>query len=155
MTRKTLPVLLPKDGFTKHGQEYSNFAYIDPVGIVTAAMKRLADIQFDTFVCRGLSGVLVAPLLARAMSKNFLIVRKPDEKSHSVSRVEGTFGEKWIFVDDFIGSGATFNACEQAVDALRTKTTFVGTYQYQTDPVEERFRREGAAACGLFKSERP
>lgn len=133
MSALTIELNTPAIQGTSHGMEYSRIAYTDPAGIVTAAMRNLAGVQFDTFVCRGISGILVAPLLARAMSKNFLIVRKPDESCHSCSRVEGTFGHRWIFVDDFIASGNTARKCREAVhewvingrDAIH-----VGTYEY-------------------------
>lgn len=133
MSALTIELNPPQGEGVKHGMQYSNWAYTDPAGIVTAAMRNLAGIQFDTFVCRGLSGILVAPLLARAMSKHFLIVRKLTEPSHSSCEVEGTFGHNWVFVDDFVSCGNTRRACYEAVQRMQGGSgTFVGTYEYQT-----------------------
>lgn len=129
----TAPLNPPELITSHHGQQYSDWAYNDPAGIITAAYKNLRGVEFDTFVCRGISGILVAPLLARAMSRNFLIVRKPKEGSHSSSAIEGTFGHKWVFLDDFIAKGSTFMACREAVGRyVQVPHQLVGAYCYQT-----------------------
>lgn len=131
MSTLTIELNAPASQGIEHGMQYSKIAYTDPAGIVTGAMRNLAGVQFDTFVCRGISGILVAPLLARAMSKHFLIVRKADELSHSYCKVEGTFGHYWIFVDDFISSGETRRKCQEAVrEMVCGPGVFVGTYEY-------------------------
>jgi hypoxanthine phosphoribosyltransferase len=72
--------------------------------------------DFDTMVGTGLSGALVVPTLARATKKLFAIVRKDDDLlSHHETKVEGTIGERWIFVDDFVSSGATLRRVVQAI----------------------------------------
>jgi len=132
----TVPLNPPAVVGSRHGQQYSDWAYNDPAGIVTAAYRNLQGVEFDTFVARGLSGILVAPLLARAMSRNFLIVRKPNEGSHSSCAIEGTFGRKWIFLDDFIAGGATFRACREAVEKhALVPHELIGAYCYQTSPL--------------------
>lgn len=129
------PLNPPELVVSSHGQQYSDWAYNDPAGIITSAYRNLQGIEFDTFVCRGISGILVAPLLARAMSRNFLIVRKPNEYSHSWSEVEGTFGHRWVFLDDFISGGTTFHACRDAVERYVTVPhSLVGVYLYQMMP---------------------
>lgn len=135
ITMNSAPLNPPELVVSRHGQEYSDWAYNDPAGIITSAYRNLQGVEFDTFVARGLSGALVAPLLARAMSRNFLIVRKDNDGSHSMSRVEGTFGRKWVFLDDFIAGGGTFLACRMAVDAyVQGERELVGAYCYQTPP---------------------
>jgi hypothetical protein len=153
------PLNPPEMVVSRHGQQYSDWAYTDPAGIITAAYRNLQGIEFDTFVARGLSGILVAPLLARAMSRNFLIVRKPNENSHSWSIIEGTFGRKWIFLDDFTSSGETFRACRDAIDSFVTVPhELVGAYEYHTAPagwyeVDANARPERSASVwGKFSS---
>jgi hypothetical protein len=154
----TAPLNPPERVVSRHGQEYSDWAYNDPAGIITAAYRNLQGVEFDTFVCRGLSGVLVAPLLARAMSRNFLIVRKTNEGSNSGSQIEGTFGHRWIFLDDFIACGGTFRACQEAVDLyVKEPHELVGAYQYQMPPwgyaPEVRpYPEKSAANWGRFRS---
>jgi len=136
----SVPLNAPELVTSTHGQQYSDWAYNDPAGIVTSAYRNLQGVEFDTFVARGLSGTLVAPLLARAMSRNFLIVRKPGENSHSSSAIEGTFGRKWIFLDDFISGGGTFCACREAIRlGVNVPNELIGAYCYQTPPHDERY----------------
>lgn len=113
--------------------------------IVRQARKHLNPDRFDTLVGRGISGALVVPILAHALKKNFVIVRKPDDGSHSEFGIEGTLGSRWIFVDDLIDSGATFRATKVAINEMaengdswdwrigrwsKFKTKFVGAYLY-------------------------
>ncbi len=93
---------------TKHGCDYLCKAFSNPAALVSDAMRHLDGVQFDTFVGRGLSGALVAPLLARAMSKHFAIVRKEcTEGDHSNRLVEWYLGHSWVFIDDLISTGST------------------------------------------------
>jgi hypothetical protein len=80
---------------------------------------------------------------------------------------EGTFGHRWIFLDDFIAGGGTFRACQEAVDLyVYVPHELVGAYQYHTPPWDYapevrpypekcaaswgRFRPWDQAAKGLF-----
>jgi hypothetical protein len=78
--------------------------------LVDAAKHALNGVRFDTFVGTGLSGTLSAPVLARAMRKNFVIVRKDSDQTHDVERVLGNMGERFVIVDDLIASGDTWRA---------------------------------------------
>jgi orotate phosphoribosyltransferase len=109
-----------------------NLAFNDPITMLTQAMRGLEGIQFDTLVGRGISGCMAAPIIARAMSKNFLIVRKENDGSHSGSAAEGSIGSRWIFVDDCISSGNTQRACMAVVERLAPKAVYVGAWLYQT-----------------------
>lgn len=119
----------------------------DPSALVRWAEAELRYVDFDTMVGTGLSGTLVVPLLARALGKHFAIIRKPDERSHSRGQIyHGTIGRRWIFVDDFISTGATRGrvilAVEQAyhhetvysmnVDSPKpVRPVYVGDFTYQ------------------------
>jgi adenine/guanine phosphoribosyltransferase-like PRPP-binding protein len=120
----------PNEG-SKHGGQYFDKALGDPAILITDAMQILRHIEFDSFVGTGLSGTLVAPVLARAMGRHFLIVRKDNDGSHSSSKCEGTLGNRWVFVDDFICSGDTYKRCRAAIAGLRVSSTCVGAYTYQ------------------------
>lgn len=126
---------------------------IDDIGqLLEDAREVLEDIEFDTLVATGLSGTVVAPILAHELGVNFFIVRKPDDLStHSYKRAVGHIGRRWVFLDDFIDTGRTLtrvrkqvaevvaNEAEWAYDEaqntmveLPTWTTgFVGVYEYQ------------------------
>lgn len=75
-------------------------------------------IKFDTLVGTGMSGALIVPNLARILKCNWFIVRKPSEKAHSSNIGEGTLGQRWLFVDDLIDMGETFNRVAEAIDDL-------------------------------------
>jgi hypoxanthine phosphoribosyltransferase len=109
---------------------------LKPHGVVEKARADgLGAQDFDTMVGTGLSGALVIPTLAEAFGKEWAIVRKTDERAHSSSRIEGSIGERWIFVDDLVSSGSTFRRVQKAVveecQYWQYTTTFVGMYTYQ------------------------
>lgn len=87
------------------------------------SMEKRNDIQFDAIAARGLSGFLFAPIVAMALNKTLLVVRK-GEKCHSGRTVEGDYGARnYIVIDDFISSGntvsATVNEIAEAVPLAR------------------------------------
>lgn len=118
-------------------------AFDDTASLVRNAESRLYGVDFDTMIGTGLSGALVIPVLARAMGKKFAIVRKPFDSAHSRNVFEGEIGHRWIFVDDFIASGATRarvrKAIEEYVNRYNTwnsdnfHTEYIGTYTYEDD----------------------
>jgi adenine/guanine phosphoribosyltransferase-like PRPP-binding protein len=101
--------------------------------------------DFDTIVGVGLSGALVVPTIARALGLKWAIVRKRDG-SHSSNLIEGEIGQRWLFVDDFVASGATLAYAQEIVRktfeaANRQRSSYapyldamyVGTYEYHFD----------------------
>lgn len=71
---------------------------------------------FDTVAFRGMSGALVAPLVAAKMKKHLIMVRKPGDGSHSQYTVEGNINSQaYIIIDDFISTG---NTCRAIIDAI-------------------------------------
>jgi len=95
--------------------------------------------RFDTMVCRGMSGNLVVPIMARTMRKNYLAIRKLGENSHDDGRCVGKLGARWIFVDDFIDSGKTFREAYGSMKKIVAYATlkeeppfseFVGVFLY-------------------------
>lgn len=105
-----------------------------PRAILASARSALANVDYDTLVGTGLSGALVLPLLGLELGKHILIVRKPGERGHSASQVEGTLGHRWVFVDDFINTGATMRRVKDAVDVIARSMNFtadlVGSFLY-------------------------
>lgn len=91
-------------------------------------------VKYDTLVGIGLSGSLIVPRIADALDKNWLIVRK-DDNSHSYYRAEGVLGKRWIFVDDFIHTGATaiyvLDQIRQECKIRKFRSYCVGAYSYQ------------------------
>ncbi|WP_158881951.1 hypothetical protein [Amycolatopsis anabasis] len=104
--------------------------------LISNARRALGGVDFDTMIGTGLSGSLVVPVIARALGKHWAIVRKPNDGSHSNKPLEGTVGDRWVFVDDFVESGATRNrvidVIEDAQEHYRFETEHVGSYLYST-----------------------
>jgi adenine/guanine phosphoribosyltransferase-like PRPP-binding protein len=105
----------------------------EPDLVVATFLERTRDEDFDTIIGTGLSGSLVAPLLARARGCAFAIVRK-ERSPHSASLIEGRFGQRWIFADDLVASGETKY---RVLDAMAEwqfgndwNMDYVGTYLY-------------------------
>lgn len=120
----------------RQGAGYFDQVYY-PETLIASAKRAIGDWDFDTMVGTGLSGALAIPMLAHALDKHWAIVRKPNEISHSGAVIEGRLGEKWIFVDDFIASGRTFDRVyktiqKQAIEHDWT-TTYSGAYMYNHD----------------------
>jgi len=97
-----------------------------------------AGLGYDTIACRGVSGLLVAPLLARLAKKHLVVSRKDNDDSHHGARLDGRIGDKILIVDDFISSGETVGATIRAIIkecAKKSKTydvnNFVGFYSYR------------------------
>ncbi len=104
--------------------------------IVKTAKNELDGVEFEAFVGMGLSGSIMAPLLAFVMGKRFAIVRKKDHaRSHSATPhgIESGMREhdRWLFCDDFISSGATRLTVIERINAHHVgEVAYVGDYLY-------------------------
>lgn len=126
---------------------YCPHAFESQAAIVRRAKAALADApEFDTVVGTGLSGTLVVPVLGRGLRKRWAIIRKANDGSHAHSRLEGQLGDRWLFVDDFIATGATLKRTCDAVNEIvaqhnadvpwcesfvETHPNLVGAYLYE------------------------
>ena len=107
--------------------------------VIETAKERLTDVDFDTMVGTGFSGGVIIPALALAMGKKFVLIRKDtDDSHHGKGRLLGELGQRWIFVDDFVSSGATrtrvIEKMNNAVNGFgeRVKSEMIGQYMYAT-----------------------
>ncbi len=75
--------------------------------IIQSFARMANEVNFDTLVVTGVSGLLVGPLLAHLYDKQLLVVRKPGDERHSNYEVEGFKGQRLVFVDDLIDAGKT------------------------------------------------
>lgn len=98
---------------TQHSCYHTNWAK-SPKALQQLARKvtkeiREKGVEFDAIACRGVSGIVVSSAVASRLAKQLIVVRKPDEKSHSECEVEGRpYGDfKYIVIDDFICTGKT------------------------------------------------
>lgn len=100
--------------------------------IVIKAVCDLRKIQnsFDSIVCCGVSGLLVAPQVAEIINKNLVIVRKPDEKRYSKFFMEGAAPYLYVILDDLLCSGDTLKWIRNTIYEDCPKAKCVGLYCY-------------------------
>lgn len=98
--------------------------------LISLAEFHLKGRHYDTMIGTGMSGSLVVPRLAEALGKHWLLLRKPSENSHTSQLAEGRLGERWIFVDDFVSSGATFRRVRDWASTYAAE--FGGVFQYRS-----------------------
>jgi hypoxanthine phosphoribosyltransferase len=130
------------------GGTYFKSAFDINSDIVRMAELKLKGVEFDTIVGTGVSGSVVVPLIAGHLGKDYAIVRK-ERSPHDSGLVVGNVGHKWIFVDDFVSSGATLTRVKSAMLSLQCgmyvednsawgqtwkevtyPTEYVGTFEY-------------------------
>jgi hypothetical protein len=99
-----------------------------PRKLKNLAKQHLAELDFDTLVGTGLSGTIATADVARYLKKNYLIVRKANDGSHSSMPVEGKLGKKWIFLDDLVSSGRTFCRVWDTVHKISADRNFKSEY---------------------------
>ena len=74
------------------------------------ALIKHSQVQFSTIVFRGMSGALIAPIIAYKMHKQIAVARKTGDGNHSSLALEGHSNFKhYIIIDDFIATGNTIN----------------------------------------------
>src|SRR5215475_1167287 len=110
-------------------------AHDAPEKLAMEAHRVLEGVEYDTLVSAGMSGALVLPILALGLRKNKLLVRKPgDVHRHHDQHItaEGYLGDRWVFVDDGMVTGETFQYVRGEVEHLARKagkiTQFAGAY---------------------------
>lgn len=88
------------------------------------ALIKHTNLQFSTIVFRGMSGSLIAPIIAYKLHKQLAIVRKQGDGNHSGARLEGHVNFKhYIIIDDFIMSGSTIATILSTVQELNPHAT--------------------------------
>jgi adenine/guanine phosphoribosyltransferase-like PRPP-binding protein len=101
--------------------------------IVKDSVKALKHIDFDTVAFRGISGALVAPIVAHKLKKEIALVRKPGQGSHSNHSYEGYLGiERFVIIDDLVCTGETIAATILKIRSQVPGAKFVGVYLYHT-----------------------
>lgn len=111
------------------------------------------DIKFDGFVVRGISGIVIGSILARSLRKDLVIVRSTND-CHSNSMVENYKTNcRYIFLDDFQSSGATFTKvkshCDNYFSSLKNKETSNFNICY---PFDKKFDKKSKIIGKLFYS---
>jgi hypoxanthine phosphoribosyltransferase len=104
---------------------------------VARAVAILRHKQFDAIAIRGNSGAIIGGAIATALNKPIILVRKDkwkEESHHSMMHVEGPLNwsplARYVIVDDFVSSGATFRKIQ---DAIAGRAECVGAYLYRDE----------------------
>jgi adenine/guanine phosphoribosyltransferase-like PRPP-binding protein len=94
-------------------------------------MIKARGLEFDAIACRGVSGLLIAPVVAMRLNKTLIVVRK-GEKTHSGYKVEGDHGAKrYLILDDFIDGGDTVRITIKDIYATNPAARCVGFIAYK------------------------
>lgn len=95
--------------------------------------------DFDAIAFQGLSGALFAPMVAFALDKTLLAVRK-GEDCHSCRQVEGDYAAKrYVILDDFVSCGSTVQRILTEIGDAVPMAHCIGVLEYcyigrNTDP---------------------
>ncbi len=108
---------------------------------IDGACKRLFEIEsnpanrFDAIAFAGMSGAIIAPMVAYKLNKPLIVVRKESDtsisgNSHSSRMVEGCiFARTYLIIDDFIDTGNTIKRIiDQIKVAAENKKYLVPSY---------------------------
>lgn len=98
--------------------------------IVMNTIKGLRDYDYDSIVCCGTSGILVAPQVCEILDKEIVIVRKDHEKRYSPFVIEGILGNRFVFLDDLVCSGGTLRHVIKNIKEEHFYAKCVGVYCY-------------------------
>ena len=80
---------------------------------------------------RGMSGAVIAPIVAHELDLGLIVVRKPNDSSHSENRVEGERHKPYVIVDDFVSTGTTVLAIIEAIEDSGMGQSCLGVILYQ------------------------
>lgn len=125
-------------GKYKHA-DYMNYAVRadDRKKVIEKAVRRLRALikdgcQFDTIAFTGMSGALIAPVIADRLGKPFTLVRKTTHDCHSFCVVEGWVedGMTYIVIDDLVSTGETLNRIHDELCNVCRCPKLVGFYSY-------------------------
>jgi orotate phosphoribosyltransferase len=98
-----------------------------------AIEKHYPQFRFEAIAFRGMSGALIAPMVAEAMNKQLILVRK-GESSHSDHEVEGyriALDTHYIILDDLISSGETVKVIVEKIHEHAPSLKCVGSFEYE------------------------
>ncbi len=87
-------------------------------GVVSHIVEELSRHDFDAIAICGLSGALVAPIVAERMGKTLIVVRK-GETTHSSYPLEGDrAARRYVILDDLIATGKT---CARIMETIESE----------------------------------
>ena len=119
---------------------------IDPRALaktISHTVAILTKYEFDAIAFRGLSGALIAPVVAMQMGKSLIAVRK-GESCHSPNMIEGDVNAlTYVIVDDFVSSGETCRKIAQHIYDVTHKAKCIGICETMyADPDHDEYTGE-------------
>lgn len=100
--------------------------------VMSAALSLAAyRYDYDAIAVTGISGLSVGAPLSLITNKKLVVIRKESETAHSSAHpgmTELKDGDRYIFVDDFISSGATAKRVRSAIEREVPGAKYVGSY---------------------------
>ena len=102
--------------------------------VLLRCVNQLRDQEDDSLAFCGMSGALVAPILANMICKELIMVRIPGTpRCHSRLPVEGYSGSKrYVLVDDLISGGRTCARIINGVRLFAPKAELIGVLLYNS-----------------------
>jgi adenine/guanine phosphoribosyltransferase-like PRPP-binding protein len=91
---------------------------------VKNTIEIIKEMDFDSIICCGCSGALIAPTVAYLLNKQIAFVRKQEGK------IAGTINTKYIIIDDIIESSKTIHKILEAVKKQYPNATCIGICCY-------------------------
>lgn len=103
--------------------------------LVTLCSRLVKRLQPDTVLTRGMSGALIGIPIAQKLKVHYAFVRRTEERSHGYSGIEGPYKlGRIVIIDDFVSSGGTLHAIDQAINNHNDETSsVVGLVLYNQD----------------------
>ena len=128
---------LTKDGKVIQGASHTCKVLNHKVrnGIIIKAVCDLRKIKdsFDSIVCCGISGLMVAPQIAELLDKHIVVIRKAKEKCYSDFPMEGVTPFRYIIIDDLVCSGSTIKHIKNTIYEDTPKAQCIGVYCYMPE----------------------
>lgn len=98
---------------------------------IKQAIEKLDGVDFDTIGIRGVSGLLLGPILAHLMCKELFLVRKEGERSASKEEYEGYLAiKRFIIVDDLVSTYSTAVRIFRAIKRASPRAELAGILLY-------------------------
>lgn len=113
---------------------------------ITLAVKSIRNLTFKSIAFRGVSGALVAPIVAVRLKKGLIVVRRGKAGQHSTYMVEGhrLIGpQKYIIIDDFPSTGYTIKKILKEINENHNRSAkCVGVYFYSLHHILAKMTRK-------------
>lgn len=123
--------------------------------IIRHAVNCLRHHQFDAIAVRGVSGMLIGPIVAYLLRKQLIIVRKPkeEESTHAYQHVECNLTQgTYVVLDDFVSSGATVKAIVEQMKLHCPLIKPIGAYYWRSGDTASYEKKTGLKVLGFRKS---